>query len=257
MVIARLTNSNHAGAAPVADRMTISDESPDGSIFRCIDLPAEIRNRIYGYVCYRESRIELAHLMTPSISCTCHQLQQEALPIFFDMNVFVVHIKVLYAGRLDGLSRTKRGFVVVSKANSEGFGAVWLLEHDLTSFEILPPNIFRVKKFNIQLLYTYSHELSKFRTDPTVQGYKLGAPLKVRLARCPTFDSESQSWEAFRGPCLHLSREEIADVKYFEVLLKRSMLGKIERGREGFSFKDLQDMAKTTRALPPNHTRLL
>lgn len=57
---------------------------------RLLELPAELRNAIYELVLQEEEVIELAHLPIPALAATCHQIQQECIPMYFSINRFSV-----------------------------------------------------------------------------------------------------------------------------------------------------------------------
>lgn len=56
--------------------------------FPLLDLPAEIRVRIYQYAVVRQRRLHLEILRTPNLACASRQLRQEVLPVFLRANCF-------------------------------------------------------------------------------------------------------------------------------------------------------------------------
>ncbi|THZ10438.1 hypothetical protein D6C95_00549, partial [Aureobasidium pullulans] len=50
--------------------------------FPLLDLPAEIRVRIYQYALVRQRRLHLEIARTPNLACVSRQLRREVLPVF-------------------------------------------------------------------------------------------------------------------------------------------------------------------------------
>jgi len=53
-----------------------------------LQLPPELRNRIYRYALISDVRLELERLSRPALTDTCRQVQAESLPIFFTDSSF-------------------------------------------------------------------------------------------------------------------------------------------------------------------------
>ncbi|KXT05677.1 hypothetical protein AC578_5649 [Pseudocercospora eumusae] len=70
------------------------DSGPETKPFRFLDLPAELRNRIYSYAFCGEStpRYSLSKFQYPPIALVCKQLRSESLPILFSECHFVLTI---------------------------------------------------------------------------------------------------------------------------------------------------------------------
>lgn len=56
--------------------------------FPLLDLPAEIRVRIYQYALVRQRRLHLEIARTPNLACVSRQLRREVLPVFLRVNCF-------------------------------------------------------------------------------------------------------------------------------------------------------------------------
>jgi hypothetical protein len=78
----------------------MADNTTSGhTLFRLLDLPAELRNRIYHFAVVNEKPIDIIHhkrwrraeaLQQPALASTCKQLRKEVLPIFYGGNSFVL-----------------------------------------------------------------------------------------------------------------------------------------------------------------------
>lgn len=61
--------------------------------FPLFKLPGELRNRIYRLSLLEQSRIQVtpAGLGEPGLLLSCHQARNEAAPIFYSENEFIIH----------------------------------------------------------------------------------------------------------------------------------------------------------------------
>jgi hypothetical protein len=66
--------------------------------FPLMDLPAEIRVRIFEYALVLSRRVHFEVMRTPSLACVSKQVRQECLPIFLRVNIF----QTSYSRGLDG-----------------------------------------------------------------------------------------------------------------------------------------------------------
>jgi hypothetical protein len=66
--------------------------------FPFMDLPTEIRVRIYQYALVRQRRLHLEVMRTPALACVSKQIRQECLPTFLRVNSF----QASYTRGLDG-----------------------------------------------------------------------------------------------------------------------------------------------------------
>ena len=67
--------------------LTTISEQP----FRLLELPAEMRNRIYSHaLCTNGEPLELAQLRSPALIAVNKQVRQESMPIFFAETTFIV-----------------------------------------------------------------------------------------------------------------------------------------------------------------------
>lgn len=64
----------------------------EASFHRFLDLPAELRNKIYSYAVLINKPIHLAAAFAPPITRVSKQLRAEALPVFFAENSFTVEV---------------------------------------------------------------------------------------------------------------------------------------------------------------------
>lgn len=96
--------------------------------FRFLDLPAEIRNRVYSYyfaTSDTKPQYNLVNYRDPPITLACKQLRRESLPIFFSECTFLLTIGANYfeperkseAGRLCLLNRVSSRLIALGDNN--------------------------------------------------------------------------------------------------------------------------------------------
>ncbi|PIB02976.1 hypothetical protein CB0940_11667 [Cercospora beticola] len=105
-----------------------TDKKPHRCSFRFLDLPAEIRNRIYSYyfaASDTKPQYNLVNYRDPPITLACKQLRRESLPIFFSECTFLLTIGANYfeperkaeAGRLCLLNRVSSRLIALGDNN--------------------------------------------------------------------------------------------------------------------------------------------
>ena len=62
--------------------------------FRLLDLPPELRARIFGFAVRRRYTLDLRYPGRPSLTKASRQLRQESLPIYFAENAFLVPYRI-------------------------------------------------------------------------------------------------------------------------------------------------------------------
>lgn len=78
---------------------SIQDPRLDPEVsFPFMDLPAEIRVRVYQYALTRSRRLHLEVTRTPALACVSKHIRQECLPVFLRVNSFQAY----YSRGLDG-----------------------------------------------------------------------------------------------------------------------------------------------------------
>ncbi|KAK5168799.1 uncharacterized protein LTR77_006108 [Saxophila tyrrhenica] len=77
--------------------------------FRFMDLPPELRNRIYGFATHNEVPLRLRALKPPAITRVSRQVRSESIPVYFDVNTFVVQTTAPYTGWILYQGRASRG----------------------------------------------------------------------------------------------------------------------------------------------------
>ncbi|KXT16465.1 hypothetical protein AC579_1781 [Pseudocercospora musae] len=90
---ARLSAGN-GEAWPQEETTPTCDSGPQTKSFRFLDLPAELRNRIYSYAFCGEPtpKYSLAKFQFPPIALVCKQMRSESLPILFSECHFILTI---------------------------------------------------------------------------------------------------------------------------------------------------------------------
>lgn len=90
---ARLSAGNEE-LSPQEDAVPTCDSGPEIKSFRFLDLPAELRNRIYSYTFCGEPtpKYSLAKFQYPPIALVCKQTRSESLPILFSECHFIITI---------------------------------------------------------------------------------------------------------------------------------------------------------------------
>ena len=78
-------------ATSVSSRHRMITRSKAG-MFRLLDLPPEIRNRIYSHTVAQDS-MSLEKIKLPPVLSVCRQIRTEALPIFFSTNTFTCSVR--------------------------------------------------------------------------------------------------------------------------------------------------------------------
>lgn len=59
-----------------------------GPPFRFLDLPGELRMRIYAYMVFRPYPLEFSHIVAPFITAVNKQIRAECMASFFALNTF-------------------------------------------------------------------------------------------------------------------------------------------------------------------------
>lgn len=72
-----------------------------------LQLPGEIRNRVYRYALLEPTSISMQFLEHPPLARTCLQLHREALPIFFAENTFSIALSASAEGYYSAQARTE------------------------------------------------------------------------------------------------------------------------------------------------------
>ena len=124
------TKKPRGHAAPCSNKHFLLDASP----FRLLDLPAELRHKIYGFAVASKRAFSILRPVVPALSHVSRQLRRETLPIFHGGNRFSFHMTSGWEDldcELDHFVRTLRAFVrhrqqlvgqVILAINGAGYG---------------------------------------------------------------------------------------------------------------------------------------
>lgn len=224
-------------AAKEAARLERLAQLDKATPFRLLDLPAEIRNKIYKYaVCDEDVYRKPGDICSPTLALVSKQMHMEVVPVFLAGNLFRITIKSNYddASRLDTIgpitAKTKVSAEVRDlKARAKMSGKLQLtptakrLLSSLRSSAVFQNIIIRVEQ---ALVGKRRPSLFHFhiRTSKTSAGSLLVEKLHVK--RNPKFDAFEQAIEAIM--------EEVKD----------------RAGIKGLTVQDLSIVAKALRYWP-------
>ena len=200
-----------------------------------MDLPAEIRNNIYRIAAKADTPLRLRHMAPPAICCVSKQLRLESLPIFFDVNTFVVTVRAPY-------SRSMRGFIAPEDRRYKRTGTLQLCRRDLKLIRACGKSTVRIKNQDIAVLSRYGSYTKKRCPQDGVVSLRM-----PHFSRKPTVSSLARNRYG----------DELEDLLHIIAPAKAFLDAKIaERGFSGLCLRDLKRLAKTLRVLPRNGTSL-
>jgi hypothetical protein len=212
-----------------------TEEAP----FRFLNLPAELRVEIYGFLCYQDERINLFDVKLPAITRVSRLIRHEALATFFEINHFLVGIHTPYQIIRHGPSVGQ--FLPTNHERSGLFGTIRL--SGLTSATLNSVGAAGVKFRRLDIWPRCAVEASAL----WVRGGVL-----VRLAG----EVPIAITYVFFGFGQEEARER-EDTNYFLQPLQQALEEHIQKnGSEGITFQSLQHIARTVNLPPRDLTRV-
>jgi hypothetical protein len=216
-----------------------------------LDLPPELRNRVYALFSQRELPLRLRRFKPPAIARVSRQLRWEALPVFFDINTFVAEIVVPFSYRLDGNLATFGQFIHNKDDRFKRTGTLQLTQDTMGLFKLSGKATARVRKLIVVFV-----DASKLTWRYRQTNVYFPTRLLVKAG--------SSSTQAYRQTTsLNITRAEFQklfaeDLAY---LMKpvEDFVDKIASGPDfkGFSIPDLKKLAHTVRQPPRDLDRTL
>ncbi|KAK4498059.1 hypothetical protein PRZ48_010715 [Zasmidium cellare] len=203
-------------------------------IFPFLDLPAEIRNKIYRYILPRLSIQRLRCFTTPALSRVCQQLRHETLAVFFYLNTFVAEVKSSFSGCSNPASGMGKPCYIESNGSLfQWLGRLGIAEDVNPLSWVYYANTAFFRNIDIVLLNPNDSSAGEAKHEPAVLSFRSG-PL-VRISFHVGVDKGCSILECY----------------YIRELLKRAQKVMLRHSRktgpQGLSFQSLQAVAAVFR----------
>ncbi|KAK5168802.1 uncharacterized protein LTR77_006111 [Saxophila tyrrhenica] len=174
-----------------------SSHSDSETPFRFLDLPPELRNRVYGYATAGQDgstrRLASRTLKPPAITRVSQLVRQESMPVYFDVNSSVIEVTTPHGGLRSGsfpgfLRQTDRRFMNTGRLEMPKVVYSFLRDAGKVAARIKDLHIHfdpvsSLKEFDIQ---THHH--------PSLRWGRMGARLQVQVGGQAALFDETQLW---------------------------------------------------------------
>ncbi|KAK5701614.1 hypothetical protein LTR97_004430 [Elasticomyces elasticus] len=177
----------------------LDEKTPEYSFERFLDLPPELREKVYGYA-FRYSD-NAYHLQQPAVSRVCHILRTESLPIFYKMNRFGITIE-RYPNRYHPMRIQIEQRLV-----------------DMWPTYIRAEHVAMMRHFEVNLLNKDRRTTVRVKIDlPSLSGL---VPLKIKVWSI-TPEKNTKHWEAYQAQVEGAMRPSIEQLLEGRVATKSS-----------------------------------
>lgn len=133
---------------------------PNSTPFRLLDLPAEMRVRIWEDALQEPFVLRLRSFATPALARTSRQLRQECLPIWFATNTFVAEVKSTLLGISVCASHgPKAEYIAERDTRFHRLGSLDLSPIVNSLLATCPPRAIRLKNIDFCMLGAGSHQV--------------------------------------------------------------------------------------------------
>ncbi|KAL9531277.1 hypothetical protein SMMN14_05269 [Sphaerulina musiva] len=153
---------------------------PNSTPFRLLDLPAEMRVRIWEDALQEPFVLRLRSFATPALARTSRQLRQECLPIWFATNTFVAEVKSTLLGISVCASHgPKAEYIAERDTRFHRLGSLDLSPIVNSLLATCPPRAIRLKNIDFCMLGAGSHQVWQTSGRYAVLSVRDGRPVRV------------------------------------------------------------------------------
>ena len=205
--------------------------------FRFMDLPAEVRNRVYRIATEADGQLRIRFFVPAAITRASRQLRAESLPIFFDVNVFLLEIRASY---------TYGRFITPQDTRFKQAGTLRLRQETIKLLKGSGPNAVRVKNLCLEVQDYYAHRGRA--ADRRERGYGYACV----MLETPTVPKDARIERYMRSNTYGGGKPTYFDDMEYITSTAAKFLERMiaKQGYNGLSAKDMQMLANTLRVEP-------